>query len=140
VRPHPLPMEVLRTKEVLTRRWAARALGDAERAHRAVVLPALMEKLKDEDLQVRVFAAEAIWNIAEEREVAIPTLLKVLQNHANPGRARERAAYALGRIGPPAKEAIPALKQATSDQSSWDVYVAATRALERILPAPDASK
>jgi len=61
----PILVDVLGAKELLARRWAARALGDAKLEYAPVVLPALRERLKDRDLQVRVFAAEAIWNIEE---------------------------------------------------------------------------
>jgi HEAT repeat protein len=95
----PILLGVLTAKELLARRWAARALGDAKPEHGPAVLPALLDKLKDQDLQVRVFAAEAIWNIEGKSSIAIATLVEVLKDNNNPGRARTRAAYALGRIG-----------------------------------------
>jgi HEAT repeat protein len=135
----PVLVEALTAQELLARRWAARALGDAKPEYGPVVLPALRDRLKDSDLQVRVFAAEAIWNVEGKSDPVVPALLEVLKDRNNPGRARERAAYALGRIGPAAREAVPALRQAKSDEACWDVHVAAMRALERILPPSDAA-
>jgi len=53
-----------------------------------------------------------------------------------PEAGRERAAYALGRIGPAARGAVSALRAATADRSDWDAYVAAKLALERVVPPP----
>ncbi len=133
-RPIRILIEALSVPETLPRRWAARALGDAKPADAPLLMPVLTEKLKDPDIQVRVFVAEAIWNIAAETKVAIPTLIEILKNPENPERARSRAAYALGRIGRAAEEAIPVLRVASADEQHWDTHVAATRALELIDP------
>jgi HEAT repeat protein len=131
----PVLVDGLGVGEPLARRWAARALGDARPEHGAEVLPALRDRLGDDDLQVRTFAAEAIWNIGGDGHVAVVALVDVLRDRNHPGRARERAAYALGRIGPAARDAAQALREAAADQACWDVHVAATRALEKIAPA-----
>jgi HEAT repeat protein len=88
---------------------SAQALGAlGEKAKDA--LPALHMALSDSDSQVRVDAAYAVWQIDRDAAKAVPVLTAALKDEAsqNPG-ARQRAVFRLGHIGPPAKEAFPAL-------------------------------
>ena len=125
------------------RRGAIRAAGrlgkDAVSA-----LPALIKALNDPDAEVRVQAADSLVAVAEE-DASIPILIEALSdddgyvavevalilaklgapalgelaNALSGARARQRrmAAFALGRIGPEAKSAVPALVQALGDKT-----------------------
>ena len=130
----PVLIDALTSRDVLVRRWAAHALGVAKSEHAPAVVPGLSARLRDEDLVVRVYAAEGLWTIEQKDEPAIRVLVDVLENHDNPDRARKRAAYALGRMGGAAKSAEPVLRAAISDESHWNVCVAAGQALERLFP------
>jgi HEAT repeat protein len=82
---------------------SASALGNmGEKARDA--LPALHDALKDEDPQVRVESARAIWGIARDHKTAVPVLKDALA-----GAARQRAIAGLGDVGEAAKDAFPAL-------------------------------
>ena len=63
---------------------------------------------------------------------AVPALIAVLRDLQNP-RAREGAICALGRMGPRAREAVPALREALHDEDQA-VRVRAARALKDIDP------
>jgi HEAT repeat protein len=128
----PALMEALENSEVLARRWSARAMGETNAKTTDRILPKLHECQQDNDVEVRVNAAESIWLIERKSDTAVPALVEVVKNTNNPKRARERAAYALGRIGPSASAAVPSLLHARADESCWDVHVAAMRALELI--------
>ncbi len=65
----------------------------------------MIEALKYRDL--RTFAAERLLNIGTD---AVPELIKALQGDYGP--VREYAAWILGKMGPDAEEAIPALTRA----------------------------
>jgi HEAT repeat protein len=117
----------------LVRFHAAVALGDLGREARAAV-PALIHLHQwDSDPAVRVEAAIALWKIDHKSAIAIPALIK--------GLAEENeficwmAADCLGRIGPEAEEAIPALEQALERKFRLAVVRRGIRAaLERIGP------
>ena len=68
---------------------------------------------------------------------ALPVLIKALENEK--AFVRSEAASTLGLIGPPAKEALPALKKAASD-SDETVAKAAAEAIDKISAAPAATK
>jgi len=75
-------------------------------------LSALIEALNDSDFYVRAWSAQAIGGIGPDAGDAIPTLIRLLNDH---DRARGSACIALRGIGPGAKEALPALRNALSD-------------------------
>ena len=71
---------------------------------------------------------------------AVPALTKVLRESKNP-LARERAAYALGGMGPRAKGAVPALREAVHDPAEeQSVRERAFWALKAIDPNAAAEK
>ncbi|MCI0539843.1 MAG: HEAT repeat domain-containing protein, partial [Verrucomicrobiales bacterium] len=65
----------------------------------------------------------------EAAAVAVPNLIPLLKD-TDP-LVRRLAAYALGQIGPKAKEAIPALKEALND-TERDVVTASINAIRAI--------
>ena len=97
-------MEVLRFH-------AAVALGVLGRDARPAVSPLIHTALWDEDPAVRVEAAVALWKIDRNKgPLVIPALIKALAND-NELICWIAADY-LGQIGPEAREAVPALRQA----------------------------
>jgi len=74
-----------------------------------VAIPELIEALKYEDL--RTYAAQGLLDIGPE---TIPELIRALEGEYGPVRAY--AAWILGKMGPDAKAAIPALTEALWDR------------------------
>jgi HEAT repeat protein len=87
-------------------------------------IPALIEALKYEDL--RAYAADRLLNIGPE---AVPELIRALEGEYGP--IREYAAWILGKMGPEAEAAIPALTEALWDKDKR-VRGTAQKALEDI--------
>ena len=91
---------------------ALRDIGTASQA----AIGALIEKLEDTNKSMRRNAAFALLALDPKRIEALPVLIEVLREgpHQNPRNfAFERkAVFALGRMGPAARDAIPALEEA----------------------------
>jgi len=122
---------------------AAKFLGETGPAAKDAV-PALIKALDDwgyyvrhdsesmlDSIHVRDLAAQAIAQIGES---AIPSLIETLTVYGNSESLRANAAQLLGRIGPPAKEAVPALIKALSSENSG-IQASASAALGEIGPA-----
>ena len=91
--------------------------------------------LNDRNFRTRVVAAEAAWHL-DKNARAVPLLLEVLREapFADPsdsGNMKYMAARALGRIGPPAKEAAPVLRELLQDEDPF-VRMTAAAALKAI--------
>ena len=82
--------------------------------------PALQAALKDPDSQVRVNGAVALSGIAGQVHEAVPVLVTALKDRTLGSVAVE----ALGRAGPEAKAAFPALLSTLQDQASDPKLVA----------------
>jgi HEAT repeat protein len=90
----------------------------------AAAVPALKALLNAKDREVRLAAAKALWNITNNAEVVVPTLVSLLDiswtADADSSEARRKflqtVMEALCRIGPPAKSAKPALLRKTTDK------------------------
>ena len=74
-------------------------------------VPALVEALKDGSSGVRTRAALALWQLTGDAGLAVPVLIESLQDRL----ARLDAAVALGRMGPAARDAVPALVAVLDD-------------------------
>jgi hypothetical protein len=96
------------------------------------LVPALTEALGDSDAQVRQSAAAALVKIGHE---AVAPLIDILGDTKKEVDLRANAAYVLGQIGAPARDALPALGKALKDHEA-DVRRRAAFAVARILPAP----
>ena len=114
---------------------AIRALGSF-RGDAAPAVPELVRALRDDDLRVRWFAAEALAMIGPKANAAVPALIEALGSGGvaegagdlggaedegqgmEDGPIRLMAAVALGRIASEPKEAVPALIRAASDPDS----------------------
>jgi hypothetical protein len=88
-------------------------------------IPVLMELLADE-IYTSATAAQLLGQIGPS---AISVLLPAL--HSSEVGVRWGAVHALGEIGPPAKEAIPIIKQLVGDEDT-EVCQAAMKALDKI--------
>jgi HEAT repeat protein len=151
---HVAPLlRALADEDSIVRFAAARALGRIGPAARKAG-PALVKALDDKE--VAYPAAEALARIGPPRE-AIPAFIRLLKKDdaANKGRLlyaegeRREAANALGKIGPAAAAAVPALIERLQDKTetgpglfSPNIRGAAARALgkigatdKRVLPA-----
>ena len=98
-----------------TRVWAAAtlvALGADADANSKVVLAALKDKAANAKT-ARGTAVEAAEFLGPRGSPAVPDLIEVLQDKAQPGTTREKAARALGKLG--AREAIRPLTDALRD-------------------------
>ena len=122
------------------RGMAAEKLGEMGPAARSAVKP-LAAALADEDLNVRYWAARALGRMAEQAGEAVPALVGARRTTL-PGRGlqgpmryyadvRAVSAEALGQIGAPARMALPALKEALSDEDR-SVRDAAAEAVKRV--------
>ncbi|MCB9644699.1 MAG: HEAT repeat domain-containing protein [Myxococcales bacterium] len=110
------------------RKIAAQAIGNlGDKASDA--LPTLVESLRDPDKEVQQAVLIAMGKMGRD---AVPHLRKVLQKSAW-WRARWYAADGLGKIGPKAHRAIPALVRALQDRNR-SVQENAAIALTKMLP------
>jgi HEAT repeat protein len=134
--------EALGDRAETVRQLAAQALSAIGPAAREAV-PALIAAIKDADAGVRLSAVEALGHIGPAAKQAVPALLDVLDKgdkgplpapgfgrfpapfgqplgsprFLSPASARQLAAEALGRIGPDAKGAVPALFKVLKDDA-----------------------
>lgn len=114
------------------RRQALGVLGAIGPAAKAAV-PDLVAALADADEACSTEAAVALAAIGPDAAVAVPGLQKQLADGV-PAGSRYTAAYALGRIGPAAKAALPRLLELSKSDDEIMATVAAWAAL-KIEPA-----
>ena len=137
----PSLIRALGAKDAATREKAARALSGIGEAA-AEASPPLIQALRDGDADVRLAVAKALWSITKEAQKVVPALAHLLERKWPPSpeadELRRRFLMAviesLGRIGPPAQVAIPALLDKTGDENRH-VRESAIRALRQIGPA-----
>jgi hypothetical protein len=116
--------KALTAPEAGIREKAARILGSIAEVAAAAV-PGLTKTLRDKNLEVRLAAAKSLWRITKNPDVVIPEFVDLLSekwaSSFEPGDSRRKFLQAvmesLGRIGPPAKAAIPALTDRTKDKN-----------------------
>jgi HEAT repeat protein len=106
------------------------AMGDDAKA----AVPALVQGIGEGDVEGRLAAMQALYGmIPGLSKAAIPTLIQLLGN--SEPRLRRAAALTLGRMGPVAAPALPALRTALGDDDA-DVRVNASDAILNIAPPP----
>jgi HEAT repeat protein len=128
----------LDSKNPDVREQAAQTIG-AIGEPAAPAAKALAAVLKDKDGAVRLAAAKALWNITKQPDLVVPVLASLLKGNGIPpadaGELRRRflqtVIEALGRIGPVAKNALPALKATMKDDNRL-IRESAERALKAI--------
>jgi hypothetical protein len=97
-------------------------------------IPALIDLLRDSDLDVRTRAASSLGKIKRQPDVIVPALISALDDEVP--NVRWHAAYALRQFGPDAKAAIPALRKAI-ESSPPAVAIDGMEALKQIDPAAE---
>jgi HEAT repeat protein len=108
----PLLMRALKDHEGSVRKAATLALGNLGAAAKPAV-PLLFELLGDaEDRDAARGALRQIDTVGPE---AVPTLIKALESDDR--SRRFFAVFFLGKLGPAAKDALPALKRLQQDDS-----------------------
>jgi HEAT repeat protein len=109
-----------------TARSAGAVLGQM-RDHSAVVVPALVKRLRTEDRKNRDDLLYVLLRLGPAAKDAVPDILWFLRE--NPTESvRSMGFWALGAIGPGAKEAIPVLLRAAADRTDG----ASGRAIEAL--------
>jgi HEAT repeat protein len=108
------------------------ALGTDTDANAKVVLAAIKDKSATAKT-VRGTAVEAAEFLGPKGRAAVPDLIEVLQDKAQPGPIREKAARTLGKLGPQSKESIRPLMDALRDKDK-SVGRAAAEALGMLGP------
>jgi hypothetical protein len=106
---------------------AAGGCGDSRRIDYSV--PALVKSLKEQDANLRYWAAKSLGSFGSQAESAVPDLMEALTDEHK--MVRMGAAYALAEIGAGATEALPLLREAAKDPEP-EVRDAASYASERI--------
>jgi HEAT repeat protein len=130
----PPLIETLSSPNTAARTNAALALGTiGQPAHAASA--SLQKLLTDKEESVRLRAAQALWDIDHETKLTLPVLIGLL-THETHWANRNAAMNLLARIGPQAREAVPALTQALKEES-MEVRRTAAVTLGQI--GPDAS-
>lgn len=138
----PVLAEMLGSDVSRVRSVAASGLAHIGSDALAVVGP-LGTALKDRDLNVRYYAAQALSRMGAAAAPAVPALVGALDAHPDrdpdlegPPRyykdARAVAAEALGAIGPAAKAAVPRLREVAAKDEAAEVRSAAAEALKKI--------
>lgn len=121
-------------KALLTTAIMAAALGQAEPVHEGKPLSHWIQScFHSTDAKAIKQGEDAILKIGAP---AVPSLLVVLRDRGNPPlrttvASRALAASILGRIGPSARDALPALREAAKD-SDFLVRASATDAIKMI--------
>jgi HEAT repeat protein len=111
--------EALGDSSSAVRRVVAATMGRLAGAEGSACVAALAERVaKDDDLQVRFAALEALRRIGPGAGGAVPTILAVALN--DPGQEiRWQAALVFWHLGPSAGRAIPAIVDSIGDNKSY---------------------
>lgn len=118
----------LKNKDPEVRQLAIRGLAELGPAVKPF-LPGLAECLGDDDLIVSGRARQILVKFGAD---SVPFFLKTLQDR-NP-KVRRSAVFALGQIGPPAKEAVPLLVEMLKNDDQGELAWEIRRALKKISP------
>jgi HEAT repeat protein len=97
---------------------AALALGEIGPEAKEAV-PALADLLHNGTRLHRLVAARSLWRITQSKE-AMAFLIQEVQDNTNPYRGH--AANFLGKFGPAARDAVPALVKALAEDKSDDLF------------------
>jgi hypothetical protein len=97
----------------------------------SVVIPVLIEQLRDKDAEVVATAASLLGEVRDEPDLEIPALVRTIDIPVR--QVRCSAIYALGRFGNQARLAVPSLLIALNDQEAR-VRETATNAILNIAP------
>jgi HEAT repeat protein len=106
----PVLIAALKDELASVRFSAAAALADVGPPANAATASLIRLAMWDQSLRVRVQAAAALWRIDRRDRLAVPVLIEGVQSDDE--HALWIAADCLGDIGPEAREAVPALREA----------------------------
>jgi HEAT repeat protein len=112
--------EQFRSHDAVIRRAAAAACGDLGR-QAAIAVDQLVAAVDDPDSDVRVAAVESLGQCRDAAEIALPTLVRALDND----ELRPIAIDAVGVMGPAAKAAAPQLVRLLDDPDKSVQWAAA---------------
>ena len=115
----------MRDARPAVRYWGAVGLHGCTRyaVDLALAKPALMTRLKDPAVVVRIAAAHALCDWGDER-VALPVLIEALQHPTD--KARLFAVIALDKLGEKARPALAQIQALTKDSDDYVRRVATT--------------
>jgi HEAT repeat protein len=126
----PVLIAIIRDDKSKVRQQAVSGIGDLG-PQGSVVVPALVEMLKDTDPYVRWAAAQSL-GFGPAAKQALSPLIDAL--HDRDHNVRGMSAFALGRMGPAAEPAVPSLIRALKDDDK-QVCRRAAAALGQLGPA-----
>ena len=123
----PFAIALLKHNSPTVRQAAAEGLGELRRQSTAANqgIPALTESLRDKEWDVRWAAARSLGIMGADASNAVPALAKIVADRGIGPQTnvffclRAVASHALGKIGPASASALPALKAALLDPSSY---------------------
>ncbi len=121
----------LKSEDVSLRWQAAEALGQMGHQHPRVVVRALNQAMKDDDLDVRLQTVAGLVSLKQYAEPAVGSLGIALQDKDSD--LRRQAALALAGVGPSAEETVSLLGLTLKDPNA-NVRLAALSALQAIGP------
>jgi HEAT repeat protein len=127
----PQLTEALQDEQPRLRRAAIHMLGKMGNRSKAA-LPAIRKCLRDEVLPVRIEAITALAEIGIDTEETLPDLIRLLGDD-QPETIRQSAAYAIGKAGPLARGAVPALRRMATSRNPLEKTVSAW-ALVQVAP------
>jgi HEAT repeat protein len=101
-------------------------------------IPEITKLLKDPDAGVRIAAARSLWKLApKQAATVVPVLIEGVKDQKH-WAVRGRAIFALGEMGPAAKESVPALREGLKDKYE-DIRALAATSLGNIGAAAKAA-
>ena len=114
----------------------ARTLWALDHSYADQARPVARESLSESDAGIRVEGASLLWHLDHNAQAVVPTLIALL---SDPQTAYDyRTVRFLGNIGPPAKEAIPAIQKWLKSGRMHEAFEtkAAVDALQKIEGKP----
>ncbi|KAF0177695.1 MAG: HEAT repeat-containing protein [Limisphaerales bacterium] len=127
----PALRKALESEISSTRLHAAVALPKVD-AKEELRLSVITEILQDKNLGMRFYACEALWNLTGNPSQVVPTLITMLNEGKQGTVPVSLVIRLLGEIGPPAKAAVPAIKDILIRQPSSVSDAEVQKALSRI--------
>ncbi len=123
----PALVKALKDRRQVVRATSAMALGKIGGPDVRAVLPTLIVALNDENQAVEFQIIEAVAQYGAEAKAAVPRIVELLWESFHPDLA-----ISLGRIGPDAAVAIPALLYWDIERPGWSFEI--RPAMDRIMP------
>lgn len=110
----PFLLELLDERSVYAKHLAMREIANLDSASIKKAMPKLVPLLRSDQPCIRFHSAVMLWKI-EKNPASVPILAALLSE--NDDQLKHVVMESLGEIGPDAKEALPALRDAISNRS-----------------------